>query len=95
MAVTFAGVFVEKDPAKVTFSRVLDHIGRFLSVLGPDHVGIGSDFDGFSEKFGAALRGCNGMPRITAALLERGHPEDTVGTVMGGNWLRVTAVVAG
>ena len=95
MAVTFAGVFVDKDPAKVTLSRVLDHVERFLSVVGPDHVGIGSDFDGFSERFGVALRGCDEMPLITAALLRRGHAEETVGKVMGGNWLRVIAEVAG
>jgi membrane dipeptidase len=73
VAVTFAGVFVDKDPAKVTLSRVLDHV----------------------ERFGVALRGCDEMPLLTAALLERGHALETVGKVMGGNWLRVIAQVAG
>jgi membrane dipeptidase len=95
VAVTFAGVFVDRDPAKVTLARLVDHIERFLSVLGPDHVGIGSDFDGYSERFGVVLRDCSEMPRITAALLERGHPEETIRKIMGGNWLRVIDEVVG
>ena len=95
VAATFAGVFVDKDPAQVTLSRVVDHIERLLEVAGPDHVGIGSDFDGFSEKYGVALRGCQEMPKITAALLERGHSQLTVDKVMGRNWLRVIEAVVG
>ncbi|MCX7024849.1 MAG: dipeptidase [Spirochaetes bacterium] len=95
VAVTFAGIFVDKDPARVTLPRVVEHIEHFLSVVGPDHVGIGSDFDGFTEKHGVALRGCDEMPRITAALLERGHPAETVGKIMGGNWLRVIGEILG
>lgn len=95
VAVTFAGVFVDTDPANVSLSRLVDHVDRFLSVVGPDHVGVGSDFDGYSERFGVVLRGCQEMPLLTAALLERGHPEETVRKVMGGNWLRVIEAVAG
>jgi len=95
IAVTFAGVFVDTDPARVSLSRLVDHIEHLLSVVGPDHVGIGSDFDGYSEKYGVVLRGCHEMPRITAALLERGHPEESVRKVMGGNWLRVIEEVVG
>jgi microsomal dipeptidase-like Zn-dependent dipeptidase len=35
------------------------------------------------------------MPKITAALLERGHSEQTVGKIMGRNWLRVIEAIAG
>ena len=86
---------VDKDPARVTLSRVVEHIERLLEAAGPDHVGIGSDFDGFTEKYGVALRGSQEMPKITAALLERGHAEETVGRIMGRNWLRVIEAVAG
>jgi len=95
VAITFAGVFVDPDPAKVTLARVVEHIERMLEAAGPDAVGIGSDFDGFSERLGLALRGCQEMPLITQALLERGHSEETVGKVMGGNWLRVIRDVVG
>jgi membrane dipeptidase len=95
VAVTFAGLFVDEDPAKVSLSRVVDHIEHFLSVCGSDHVGIGSDFDGFTEKYGVALRGCDELPRITAALLDRGHPAETVRKIMGGNWLRVIGAILG
>jgi membrane dipeptidase len=95
VAVTFAGVFVDKDPARVTVSRIVEHLERFLSVVGPDHVGIGSDFDGFTEKYGKAFRGCEELPSLTAALLERGHSPETIAKVMGGNWLRVIGEIVG
>jgi membrane dipeptidase len=95
VAVTFAGIFVDKDPAKVTLSRVVEHIEHFLKVVGPDHVGIGSDFDGFTEKYGLAFKGCHELPLITAALLEKGHPTETIRKVMGGNWLRLIGEILG
>jgi microsomal dipeptidase-like Zn-dependent dipeptidase len=58
-------------------------------------VGLGSDFDGWNDKFGVALPDCSWMPCITAALLGNGHSREEVASVMGGNWLRVIERVAG
>lgn len=95
VACTFAGIFVDKEPAKVNVSRFLDHVERLVSVAGPEHVGIGSDFDGYSERLGVVLKDCSRMGELTAGLLERGHSEAEVSAIMGGNWLRVLREIAG
>jgi len=95
VAVTFAGVFVDSDPARVTISRVVDHIDHLVSVVGAGHVGLGTDFDGFTAPYGLVMPDCTGMGDLTAALLERGYSESDISRIMGGNWLRVIEDVIG
>jgi membrane dipeptidase len=95
VAATFAGMFVHPVPARVGVGSFLDHVDHLLAVVGEDHVGIGSDFDGCPEAFGLVLSDCSQMGRLTAGLLERGHSPDAVGKIMGGNWLRVIAEILG
>jgi len=85
----FAGIFIDPDPAKVTFERLMDHLDRLIAVAGPDHVGLGSDFDGYAASDGVAVRSCLELPRIADHLRDRGHGEAEIAAVMGGNWLRV------
>lgn len=95
VAVTFAGVFVDSDPARVTISRIVDHIDHLVSVVGAGHVGLGTDFDGFTAPYGLVMPDCTGMGGLTKALLERGYSADDIGCIMGGNWLRVLEDVVG
>jgi Zn-dependent dipeptidase, microsomal dipeptidase homolog len=95
VAATFAGVFVDPTPARVGLERFLDHVDRLVSVAGADHVGIGSDFDGYSERLGVVLPDCSHMGELTAGLLGRGHSPDDVRKIMGGNWLRLIGEVVG
>ena len=95
VALTFPGDFIDPEPAKVSFDRFMDHVEHMLSVVGADHVGIGSDFDGFGDKYGVAVSDCTWVPVITAGLLGRGHRREDVAAVMGGNWLRVIEDVVG
>ncbi|HUX36954.1 MAG TPA: dipeptidase [Rectinemataceae bacterium] len=95
VGITFAGLFVDPDPARVTKERILEHLEHFLSLLGPDHVGIGSDFDGFTERFGLGFSSPNAYRWIAGELLRRGHSRPDVEKVMGGNWLRVIGEVCG
>ena len=95
VAVTFAGAFVDADPAKVSLPRVLDHVDRLVSVIGPDHVGLGTDFDGFTAQYGTVMPDCSHLPELTAALLERGYSPDAARKIMGGNWMRVIGSVLG
>lgn len=62
---------------------------RSLSSTGPgiEHVGLGSDFDGF---IGAPFD-TTGIPMLTEALLEIGLTEEDVGSVLGSNVRRVLA----
>ena len=95
VAVTFAGIFVDVEPERVSIPRVVDHIARFVALIGPDHVGLGTDFDGYSDKYGMVMKDCSQLPRLTAEMLSRGMAPDTIANVMGGNWRRVIGEICG
>jgi membrane dipeptidase len=69
-------------------SALIDHLDHMIKVAGVDHVGIGSDFDGV-PCLPQGIDGPQDLPRITAALLERGYSAADLHKVLGGNLLRV------
>lgn len=73
-------------------SVVIDHIDHMIKVMGVDHVGLGSDFDGISI-VPADLRDVSMFPNVTYELLKRGHSEADVRKILGENFLRVFAEV--
>ena len=73
-------------------SALIDHIDHVAQVAGIDHVGLGSDFDGFPI-LPEGLQSAADLPRITAALVERGYREEQLAKLLGGNLLRVFAEV--
>jgi membrane dipeptidase len=75
-----------------SFERVVDHIDHVAQVAGIDHVGIGSDFDGFAI-LPEGLESAAGLPKITASLLARSYTSDQLRKILGGNLLRVLAAV--
>ncbi|GAB1484136.1 dipeptidase [Treponema sp.] len=46
----FAGIFIDTEPAKVNFQGLMAHLDHLLALVGPEHVGLGSDFDGYTWK---------------------------------------------
>jgi membrane dipeptidase len=74
------------------FEALIDHIDHVAQVAGIDHVGLGSDFDGFAI-LPEGLSSAADLPKITAALYERGYTSDQLGKLLGGNLLRVFAAV--
>lgn len=74
-------------PTLPTVSDLVDHIDHIVQLIGIDHVGIGSDFDG-----GGALADCfdaGEMYHITAELLCRGYTQSDIQKIWGENLLRV------
>jgi len=71
-----------------SIERVLDHIEHAMQIAGADHVGLGSDFDGITSA-PKGLEDVSKLPAITRGLLERGHSDEEVIQVLGGNFLRV------
>ncbi len=69
-------------------SLLLDHIDYIVNLVGADHVGIGSDFDGI-ESTPKELNDVTDMPLITKGLLERGYSETDIKKILGGNFIRV------
>ncbi|MGI4979286.1 MAG: membrane dipeptidase, partial [Janthinobacterium lividum] len=70
------------------FSVLVDHFDHLLRVAGPDHVGMGSDFDGIALSV-EGMESAADLPKITAGLLERGWPGHDLKDMLGGNLLRV------
>lgn len=85
------------DPAHVKpptqLSQVADQIIYAVKLLGEDHVGIGSDFDGVSGALPAGLRSVADYPNLVAELQARGLGDATIRKVLGANLLRVWAQV--
>jgi membrane dipeptidase len=71
---------------------LIDHIDHVAQTAGIDHVGLGSDFDGFAL-LPAGLESAADLPKITIALMERGYTEPQIKKLLGGNLLRVFADV--
>ena len=71
----------------VSWQKIIEHIEHVVKLVGPDHVGLGSDFDGASMPEGMA--DCSKLPKITEALVAKGFSEDVVRKILGGNLLRV------
>jgi membrane dipeptidase len=69
-------------------SLLLDHIDYIVNLVGADHVGIGSDFDGI-ESTPKELNDVTDLPLITKGLLERGYSETDIKKILGGNFIRV------
>jgi membrane dipeptidase len=98
VAVTFVPFFIGLD-GQATLERLLDHVEHLLQVAGEDHVGVGSDYDGFG--FGGPadqfhdMPDVSHLPRLTEGLLKRDLSERVVEKVLGGNFLRVFEEVVG
>lgn len=67
---------------------LLDHLDYIVKLVGVDHVGLGSDFDGI-EAPPRELRGVEDFPKITEALRQRGYKKQEIRKILGGNFIRV------
>jgi membrane dipeptidase len=67
---------------------VVDTYARMADRIGPEHLMIGSDMDGYTWN-PRGLREVSDLPVLTAALLEKGFSEEDVQGILGGNALRI------
>jgi membrane dipeptidase len=73
---------------QATLSQVADHLDHVRRVAGPDHVGLGSDFDGI-EHTPVGLEDVSAFPQLFAELIRRGWSDDDLKKLAGRNLLRV------
>ncbi len=93
MGMAFVPFFIDRQ--EPTMDRLIDSIEHVIDLVGPDHIGIGADFDGMSEDLTPIPARVQLMPELTGALAERGFDDETVLKVLGGNFLRVIRQVIG
>ncbi len=82
----------EHPPVVVTVSDLADHIDHVVQLVGIEHVGLGSDFDGIDD-VPEGMEDVSAYPRLVAELLRRGYSDADVAAVCGGNLLRVWEAV--
>ena len=83
----------EKYPDEVKalrppLSAVIDHLDYIVKMIGVDHVGLGSDFDGVNS-LPQQLDDVTTYPLITKELVKRGYSKKEIRKILGGNFLRV------
>lgn len=78
----------ESDKIRPPLSLLIKHIDYIAKLIGVDHVGIGSDFDG-AESYPLGMDSVADYPKITAELLKLGYSEKDIDKILGGNFLRV------
>jgi membrane dipeptidase len=86
-AVAFHDYLVPEARQPATVADLVDHIDHAVELIGIDHVGISSDFDG-----GGGIEGWNDASEtlnVTLELVRRGYTEDEIARLWGGNLLRV------
>jgi len=73
----------------VDYKMALRHIDHIVKLVGPDHAGIGSDFDGISGMAPKGLEDISKLPMLVRGLLELGYADGDVRKIMGENLIRV------
>ncbi|MFM7839619.1 MAG: dipeptidase, partial [Chitinophagaceae bacterium] len=86
-------MIAEKYPEELKNVRpplelLLTHLDYVVRLVGVDHVGLGSDFDGI-EAAPRELNGVEDFPLLTQALLKRGYTPNDIHKILGGNFIRV------
>ncbi len=85
----FVPDFVTADPPAGCFEAFLDHIDHLVKVGGMGAVGIGSDFDGYTDKGFHVLADASEFPLLAQGLERRGYGEEAVAKILSGNWERL------
>ena len=84
--------FISNKPkGEESLADLLAHVNHIVKLVGVDHVGFGSDFDG-----GGGMNGCRNMSQmknVTRALMEAGYSDEDIAKMWGGNTMRVFKAV--
>ena len=80
-------------PRQSTLAQVLDQVDYGVKLVGIDHVGIGSDFDGVDGELPPELKTVADFPNLVAGLQARGYKDADIRKILGGNLLRAWAAI--
>ncbi len=84
----FLPAFLNPVPKRASINDVVKSIDYVVELFGPDIIGLGSDFDGFSGRL-RGLENAAKLPEITKRLIAMGYKEDDIKKILGLNFLRV------
>lgn len=78
----------ETNEIRAPFNLLFDHLDYIVKLIGVDHVGLGSDYDGI-ESPPQQLDDVTKFPLITKELLRRGYSKQDIYKILGGNFIRI------
>ncbi|MEY4336211.1 MAG: hypothetical protein RLZZ45_1130 [Bacteroidota bacterium] len=78
----------EIDGVRPSLTLLIDHLDHIVKLIGVNHVGLGSDFDGINSS-PRELNDVTNMPLITEELMKRGYSKKDIFKILGGNFIRV------
>ena len=87
MGICFCPYFIAKKGA--TIELLADHFLHALDIMGPDHVGVGTDFDGLARHIEPTVRDAGRLGELWETLERRGVPRRTLKKIACDNFLRV------
>ncbi len=90
VGIVFACPFLRPDFANdpdTPLQLIADHARHVVDLIGPEHVGLGSDFDGATIP--KEVGGVEGLPRVLEAFTEAGFTDAELDAIAWGNWRRV------
>ena len=89
-AIEFNSRYGEANPFPfATVNHVLDHIDYAVKLVGIDHVGLGSDFDGVGDSLPVGLKDASDLPNLVQGLLDRNYSLGDIEKILSGNVIRV------
>ncbi|MGY0639513.1 MAG: dipeptidase [Paraglaciecola chathamensis] len=94
LVAAFDEQYIAKNPFPfANVDTVLDHIDHVVELIGIDHVGIGSDYDGVGDSLPEGLKDVSTYPNLVQGLMDRDYSEAEIKKILSGNFLRVWQAV--
>jgi membrane dipeptidase len=85
----YARTYMANNPSFSTVQKVADHIDHVVELVGVDHVGFGSDFDGVGDTLPTGLKDASDYPNLISELLSRGYTDEDIEKICYKNVFRV------
>jgi membrane dipeptidase len=90
----YAEAYLKENPySEADVADVAAHIDHAVKLVGIDHVGLGSDFDGVGDSLPNGLKDVSCYPNLIGELLKRGYTEEDIRKICSENFLRVWSEV--
>lgn len=94
LVATFDEEYIAQNPFPfANVDTVLDHIDHVVELIGIDHVGIGSDYDGVGDSLPEGLKDVSTYPNLVQGLMDRNYSQTDIKKILSGNFLRVWQAV--
>ena len=88
LGITFVAQFLRADEQNASLEDVVEHIVHVAELVGTEHIGIGSDFDGVVRPL-PGLSQVKEVPDLAYHLAQKGFHAQEVEQIMGGNFKRL------